>query len=74
MQPRIPPVEPPYEPEVERELTQLAAEVDRASIEGLAEQVRLGLERVEPLRCLVDGDLPSGRYRAADLVPTGAGR
>jgi NAD(P)-dependent dehydrogenase (short-subunit alcohol dehydrogenase family) len=32
-------------------------------------------ETVVPgLLALVDGDLPSGRYRAADLVPTGAGR
>jgi hypothetical protein len=32
-------------------------------------------ESVVPgLLALVDGDSPSGRYRAADLVPAGAGR
>lgn len=32
-------------------------------------------ETVVPgLLALIDGDLPGGRYRAADLVPTGAGR
>jgi NAD(P)-dependent dehydrogenase (short-subunit alcohol dehydrogenase family) len=53
----------------------MATDMQQAAFPGEDISDRPPPESVVPaLLALVDGDLPSGRYRAADVVPTGAGR
>src|SRR3954467_1496239 len=53
----------------------MATHMHQAAFPGEDISDRPAPETVVPaLLALLDGDLPSGRYRAADLVPAGAGR
>jgi NAD(P)-dependent dehydrogenase (short-subunit alcohol dehydrogenase family) len=53
----------------------MATDMQQAAFPGEDISDRPAPETVVPaLLALFDGDLPSGRYRAADLVPAGAGR
>ncbi len=53
----------------------MATDMQQAAFPGEDISDRPAPETVVPgLLALVDGDLPSGRYRAADLVPTAAAR
>src|SRR3954453_16914467 len=53
----------------------MATDMHQAAFPGEDISDRPAPETVVPaLLALLDGDLPSGRYRAADLVPAGAGR
>src|SRR4051794_30408935 len=53
----------------------MATDMHQAAFPGEDISDRPAPETVIPaLLALLDGDLPSGRYRAADLVPAGAGR
>jgi NAD(P)-dependent dehydrogenase (short-subunit alcohol dehydrogenase family) len=53
----------------------MATDMQQAAFPGEDISDRPPPESVVPaLLALVDGDLPSGRYRAADVVPAGAGR
>ena len=53
----------------------MATDMHQAAFPGEDISDRPAPEAVVPgLLALVDGDLPGGRYRAADLVPAGAGR
>ena len=52
----------------------MATDMHQAAFPGEDISDRPAPETVVPgLLALVDGDLPGGRYRAADLVPAGAG-
>ena len=53
----------------------MATDMHQAAFPGEDISDRPAPETVVPaLLALIDGDRPSGRYRAADLVPTGAAR
>jgi len=53
----------------------MATDMHQAAFPGEDISDRPAPETVVPaLLALIDGDRPSGRYRAADLVPAGAGR